>query len=66
MTDKKKQPLKNIELTTEIAHALNNNMRAWAELEHIDAILDADRREREFGALVTRLTRQHDTKGRGS
>lgn len=52
--------LKNIELNTEIAYAIKNNMRAWAELEDIDAIIDGDRRQRAYQALVARITREHE------
>lgn len=52
--------LRNIKLSTDIAYALGDNVRAWAELADIDAILDADRRQREYRALVARITREHE------
>lgn len=52
--------LRNIKLTTENIIALGHQMRAWAELADIDAIIDGDRRQREFSALIARVTRENE------
>lgn len=52
--------LRNIKLSTDIAYALKHQIIAWDELADIDAILEGERRERAYQALVARVKRDHE------
>lgn len=52
--------LDNIHISTEIAWALKENIIAWAQLDDIEAIVDADRRRRAFEGMLETVRKKNE------